>query len=65
MLFSNCTAMRTIVVSGNLDRVGEEAYSCCTDLKKFTYKGTKSPAHDGNAFEDCDILVNVSVPKKL
>ena len=63
--FSNCIDLRTIIISGDLDRVGEKAFSGCTDLRKFTYKGTKSPAHGDNVFEGCDLLVNVSVPKNI
>ena len=53
--FRDCTALKTVTFSGNIDSIGVEAFSHCNDLENVTFPGNVGSIGD-NAFQHCTAL---------
>lgn len=62
--FADCASLKNVTVLGNLDHVGNGAFSNCIELDNFDYKGITAPRYDTgtNVFYNCPNLEKVNVP---
>lgn len=57
--FRDCTALKTVTFSGNIDSIGVEAFSHCNDLENVTFPGNVGSI-GSTAFVNCTALENVT-----
>jgi hypothetical protein len=55
--------MQNIEIPASVTSIGKEAFSYCYILEEVFCKGTIAPTLGSNAFEDCNKLNSIAVPK--
>lgn len=62
--FKGFTALKSIVISGNVKTIGKEAFFNCTGLEKLTLKeGIERIEY--HAFNQCEALTSVTIPSTI
>ena len=53
--------LETVIIEGNLNRIGSSAFSSCSSLSSLLYKERLHPGYTTLSFERCDKLASVDV----
>ncbi len=63
--FSGCTSLKAVTVPANVEIIGVQLFSNCTNLEKVDLAGTKIKTLSQDSFYGCNKLNSVSLPDSL